>query len=734
MSEFRLRSGSYCLRLSEEKSGKYGCAIYKEGQEGPFYETAKPVILILKDYAAKHVEFADGYESVVQKENGLCAKGRIRTPMGSVFTYEDSFEPCEQENTFLFHRRVRVERAAADDLGFGSRVALGISDNGDLREHDCFAPGAWYQDNRYAPAHFIGRDQSLPCYWYRETRFALPLFAVQSRLKKESAVFSRARADIRASETYERHFDSRTDASYTYGSLGVSVKGNRFVHGEEEAKDVKISLDYVYPGTEGFNEDMTPYRDQPYRYQFGLNRRYHPVQEGFCQDYSLVWHFSAEKDFRSMMKHTWRFFYDRFSPAAAAVDNEKLYHVCMDMFDELCRDYYGSWGVPFKCLLPSGEIGIVDYQMGFIGQQPNIGYQLLRYGHAQGRPETAEKGIRVLDWWVHNTLTEWGAPRTWYDPHPAGWVDQPIWLRMLADGMEGILDGYVYLKKQGDDRKDWLAYCVRVGDWLVDSADGDGCWHRAYHPDGSVCLESRANTSNVLRFLVQLYLATGEERYRAAALKAGEWCYEHIYQGMQYVGGTCDNEDVLDKESGIYAIMGFLALYDLTGEEKWLEACRGAADYTETWTYSWAFPVKPIENIHAFHHVDMSGQSLIATGHSGADVYMAACSYLYYRLYLITGDEHYRDFAIFISKNPKQGTDLDGSYGYGRKGLCEESSDLYAFDCRGVYAWLPWVTYVQTEPVFRMKDTFGVYEIEDAEKLPKETLLEKNRIYAHYAD
>ena len=58
---------------------------------------------------------------------------------------------------------------------------------------------------------------------------------------------------------------------------------------------------------------------------------------------------------------------------------------------------------------------------------------------------------------------------------------------------------------------------------------------------------------------------------------------------------------------------------------------------------------------------------------------------------------------------------------------------MYSFDSRGVYAWLPWVTYVQVDPVFRMKETFGTYEIEDAEKLPKEELLRRNRIYDTYA-
>lgn len=75
---------------------------------------------------------------------------------------------------------------------------------------------------------------------------------------------------------------------------------------------------------------------------------------------------------------------------------------------------------------------------------------------------------------------------------------------------------------------------------------------------------------------------------------------------MEYRGGTCDNADIQDKESGIYALFGFLALYDLTNEHKWLEAAVGAADY----------------------------------------------------------DEHYLDFAKFIYKNTRQSNDVDGSIGY----------------------------------------------------------------------
>ena len=229
-----------------------------------------------------------------------------------------------------------------------------------------------------------------------------------------------------------------------------------------------------------------------------------------------------------------------------------------------------------------------------------------------------------------------------------------------------------------------------------------------------------------------MFLVTGQEGYKEAALKAGEWSYVNLYENMEYRGGTCDNLDITDKEAGIYALFGFLALYDLTGEEKWLEAARGAADYTETWTYAWSFPVVSPYAVHPFNRYSISGQSIITIG-GGADVYMAACSYTYYRLYLLTGDGHYRDFAEFIHKNTRQSNDVDGSVGYRYPGVGHESGNFATQVLNSHYHWLPWCTFVQVDPISRMVDTFGVYEIADAEKLSAEERKKRNRIYNGYA-
>ncbi|MFQ7288304.1 MAG: hypothetical protein ACLRPV_05035 [Lacrimispora saccharolytica] len=155
---------------------------------------------------------------------------------------------------------------------------------------------------------------------------------------------------------------------------------------------------------------------------------------------------------------------------------------------------------------------------------------------------------------------------------------------------------------------------------------------------------------------------------------------------MEYRGGTCDNADVQDKEAGIYALFGFLALYDLTGKKKWLEAAQEAADYTETWTYMWKFPVAVPWKKHPFARYTISGQSIITIG-GGADVYMAACAYVYYRLYLLTDDPHYLEFSRFIYRNTRQANDIDGSCGYCMPGLGHESGGIYTQKMRSQYHW-----------------------------------------------
>jgi hypothetical protein len=110
-------------------------------------------------------------------------------------------------------------------------------------------------------------------------------------------------------------------------------------------------------------------------------------------------------------------------------------------------------------------------------------------------------------------------------------------------------------------------------------------------------------------------------------------------------------------------------------------------------------------------------------------MYMAACAFVYYRLYVITGDAHYRDFAEFVHNNTRQANDVDGSFGYALPGLSHEGASFGEQTLTGHYHWLPWVTYVEVDPASRLYDMFGAYDIAGADRLTPEERAQRNKIY-----
>jgi hypothetical protein len=147
--------------------------------------------------------------------------------------------------------------------------------------------------------------------------------------------------------------------------------------------------------------------------------------------------------------------------------------------------------------------------------------------------------------------------------------------------------------------------------------------------------------------------------------------------------------------------------------------------------YSWNIPI-PAEDAAATYPKGASttGFSLIATGHSAADLFMAGAPFMYYRLYLKTGDRHYCDMARQLLYDTKQGMDINGSLGYGHTGLCTEALSLAPPRGRGVNTWLPWLTYSMIEPIAKLQDAYGMMDTPPVEGARLEQLRAKDRAFA----
>lgn len=136
-------------------------------------------------------------------------------------------------------------------------------------------------------------------------------------------------------------------------------------------------------------------------------------------------------------------------------------------------------------------------------------------------------------------------------------------------------------------------------------------------------------------------------------------------------------------------------------------------------------------------NASLSGQSLITSGHSTVDGFMAYTYYDYFRLYLWTGNVFYYDFARLAENNSKRNLNYDGRLGYASKGLCLEAinaADFFLHNLRerkgdnpGV--WLPWCGIAHIEPISIMTDVFGTARVEDAVKQPASELAEKLKAF-----
>ncbi|MBR4768802.1 MAG: hypothetical protein IK088_07490, partial [Lachnospiraceae bacterium] len=547
------------------------------------YYNRRPVYAFVKTFMAVTEFFDRAYESVKEEEGKTRAEAVLTTPNGSELRFEDIYE--EDGEGFLILRTVTVLKKAEDDLGFASKVSFVLAGAESIRDHHCFAPATWYRDNEYARPYVTGFDPDCEYHLRKETGMTLPLFAAKSKKTGETIMLSRNKADVTLPGR-RNHFTLEIDEDCTVGSIGLSRPENETINYLYYGFPVRkktgavrdgVSIDYVYPSTDG----QVGERQQFYAIDYmmktkSLNRVLHPMKEGFSDHYEVRLDLGCFDDFYPMMRWAWRTVYGRLRDKLFEVDQELQYHNNINAMKLLARDYGdGAWGVPFSSFLPDADVDSISLQFGFVGQQPGIGYQLMVYGYRENDEEALYKGRNILKFWAENGANEFGAPRGCYSPINRDFEPYPIWLRMSADGLENILDAYVLTKKHGEEHPDWLAFCENAAAFFMRIQNEDGSFYRAYNDDGTMRMDSKANTVSILRFFIQLYQVTGNEDYKDAAVRAGEWSYENVYRNFEYRGSTCDNTDVMDNESGIYAMFGFLALYDLTGEAKWLDALLG---------------------------------------------------------------------------------------------------------------------------------------------------------------
>lgn len=734
------------------RAGSGGWGIEIAGGEAPRMAQPKPaeVQVYRGDQAVS--DLAAGYESVQKLPAAVVATAKVTGGGGAAFAVEDRWTLSGK--VLSLSRKVLVT-GADDQAGFFSAIRLSTESAVTWPDNDYFAPGLLYgdpaNDGDRAPGGTL--NYRAKRFEMREDNLSAPLFAISFRDGHSIAVLDPApKGDTTWAEATAPAARHIIDERLRFGALGA-----------RESPAGGIEIGFWMPGTTGeFTAGSTSARPEPV-----VRRRYHPVKAGFSQSYQVRFRFGQAESFRGMIGDTWRWAWAALNPQVAHLDLDLVRRTLTDHLEAHVLTVEDRAGVPFlydavtgkpgsiriprpsgsgvflspppypEELTPEGNGQLAAWArtmgvdldparselwrwpkvvMGFVSKGIEVADQLLREADRDPSPrgqKMRESGLAIIASFVRIVpmAPPAGAGFDLQTGKPASEPADIFFLRAPSEGLRTLMAVYLREKRQGRDHPEWLRWCTEFAGWLIAQQREDGSFPRSWrNGTGEVNEPSGTSSYNPVPFLVTLSQVTGDKRYLASAIRAADYVWADFGSRGIFVGGTTDNPNVVDKEAGMLSLDAFLALYEDTGEPKWLEHAKAAASYTESWIWIWNVPM-PLGADDAQlawkHGVPTVGvQGISARGPGGVDEYLDWAAPDYARLYKYTRDRHYLDVTRILLFDTKSMLALPGrTWDLLGPGWQQEHWSMGVR--RGVGAhrsWLPWVSVNHLHSITGLED------------------------------
>lgn len=671
--------------------GRWGLVVTSAGLASA--SQPQPIQLEVMDPAGQITARQAGYDRLEFNDNGCTCWGELA--LGDTTIQVTDHWTC-QDQVLAVDRNLVVR--GTDEGAFLSAVTWTLTKRQAWPDVTWFVPGMIYNgwDNLteaaiggkafYQPGQYAMR--------IREDRVPAPLIAARCQDGTSLAVLNPRpvgtttladAADVTADKPL-------VDRRFAFGALGA----------HEEA--LGLTLGYWYPGTEG---EVT-YRGDTYPggQLHAWRRRFHPLADGLSQQYRVEFRFGRDESLDKWRRDSWRWAWQRLAPQVTPQDIEAVRHSLADMLVAQILTSGDRSGLPN--FINTQDLSQVDRKaiLGFCGANLDAAVALLYEANRDSTP----RGERLRD--AASTVIDSFLKLTMAPPQGEGFLidngqpvtalchtgDKQMFLRSFGDDLKRLLIAYEREKRAGREHPSWLAWCRQFADWLLTQQQPDGSFPRSWHQDtGQIHNGAGQGSYNAIPLLVVLHRITGDARYLESARRAGEYCWSHGQDRGVFVGGTIDNPNVIDKEAGTLSLEAYLALFEATGEEAWLQRAKAAGDFAESWIYLWNVPMPSDDNPSTLHwkpDVPTIGVQLIATGHSLVDCFMTYNAAHYAKLAKLSGDDHYREVARILLHNTKNMLAIPGrTYDLPGPGWQQEHWSFAPRRGQGLHrGWLPWVS------------------------------------------
>ncbi|HEX4636437.1 MAG TPA: hypothetical protein VH189_09670, partial [Rhizomicrobium sp.] len=476
------------------------------------------------------------------------------------------------------------------------------------------------------------------------------------------------------------------DARYDFGALGAHAEQGGVVFGYwlPGTVDDFISLNQITRQPLGTSPGAPPALltatgelapPPPPHVRPAWRVRYNPIKDGTVQDYSVAFRFGQSESFPETIRNSWRWAWSLLKPPVNTVDLDMIRRVSIDVLSSQVLTVEGRTAIPYLLDAHTGQFrnrsDARRAAMGFCARNIEIADEFLKEADREAGTARSQKlrrqGLDIIATFIR-MLPMAPPDGDGFDLYtgkivPASWSigQQPI--LTISTDMRSLALAYEREKRKGIGHPEWLGWIKSYADWLLTQQHEDGAFPRAWKPGTSTVLNnSPSATYAPIVLFVPLSRVTGDTKYMDAALRAGDYLWQHYGLAGNYQGGAVDASSarlLTDKEGGMASMDAFMALYEANHQPKWLARALSAADYTESWIWIWNVPLpghEPDPHLR-WRNGSMVGLQEITTNGTGVgaggDEYLDWAVSLYAKAYKYSGDSHYRDVAQILLHNTK---------------------------------------------------------------------------------
>lgn len=227
--------------------------------------------------------------------------------------------------------------------------------------------------------------------------------------------------------------------------------------------------------------------------------------------------------------------------------------------------------------------------------------------------------------------------------------NQPIVLtRQNADVLFWMMKQFMLLKAQGHAaviKPEWEQSVKRLAQAFANTWKQRGQWgNYVNHETGAIAIYNSTSGATAIGGLALAASYFNEPEFLAVAQQAADYYYQHDFVQKGFTYGACsDIMQNADSETAAGFMTALMALYESTGDAKWLEKSRNLANLLATWTVSYDYQLPNNTELGGLD-AKLAGAVWASTQNKhGAPGICCSSGDSLFKIYRATGDHRYAE-------------------------------------------------------------------------------------------